>query len=72
MAHFTSEQAEAFRTLTVEFRMPTDVRFEVTAEPYGLLWLRWKLREEVGTVVLGDRNLFVRPDGTRLTWEMRL
>lgn len=60
MAHVTLEQRDIVAEL-VKVYGPAEVKIERTNEPYGLLWVRWAPG--------GLRNLFVKSDGTRLTWE---
>jgi len=69
MAHPTDEQAEMKRHLSAEYGQPDRTMLERTSEPYGLMWLRWN-NGEGGAVEFPDRNLFVKPDGTRLSWEL--
>lgn len=61
MAYVTIEQRDVVAELVRTYGPVKDIKIEYTSEPYGLLWARW----EPG----GIRNLFVKPDGTRLSWQ---
>lgn len=61
MAYLTIEQREILRQLELVHGKPERVKLEFTDAPYGLLWVRWD--EE-------RRNLFVKPDGSRLSWAL--
>jgi hypothetical protein len=65
MAFPTQEQANTKRHLVAEYGECDRYAIEKTTEPYGLVWLRWFDK-------IGDRNLFIKPDGSRLTWNQEI
>lgn len=74
MAFITSEQADVMRQLKTDHG-PTDREMlEHTSEPYGLVWMRWHTGGDGDPTKPGvwvpDRNLFIKPDGTRLSWSL--
>ena len=64
MAYGTTEQSDAMHQLTAEYGKPDRVAIEETNEPYGIVWIRWFGAGRLNP----ERNLFIRPDGTRLAW----
>lgn len=71
MAYMTSDQERVAFDLEREYGTADRVMLESTIESYGLLWLRWHVAKEAQASSFPDRNLFIRPDGTRLTWQMQ-
>lgn len=67
MAHPTIEQKDAMRMLELTYGEPTAIKIEHTEAAYGLIWVEWESGEILGRE-LGDRNLFIKPDGSRLSW----
>ena len=64
MAYPTAEQIDAERQLVAEYGDPLTRSIEHTPTTYGIVALEFAL-EHAG---LGRRRLFIRPDGTRLSW----
>jgi len=60
MAHRTIEQKDVQTELVEQYGKPEFIRLEYTREPYGILWMSWKH---------GTRNLFIKPNGERLSWD---
>jgi len=67
MAHRTAEQLDIQRELVSEYGPPSFIKLEYTREAYGLLWLHWTSKYAPR---FSDRNLFLKPDGTRLSWDV--
>ena len=65
MAYPTTEQVKVIAELVAEYGEPDRKHIEWTSEPYGLVWLRWS---PTPTTMSNERNLFIKPDGTRLAW----
>lgn len=65
MARQTIEQQDAARRLELEYGTPDVVAIEHTDDPYGVLKLEWAANDAAR---VPRRQLFVRPDGTRLSW----
>lgn len=68
MAYPTAEQAKVMLELGTLYGPPARAQIEHTEEPYGIIWCHWPQAEQLGHE-LGDRNLFIKPDGTRLSWD---
>jgi hypothetical protein len=68
MAYKTESQRTAQADFSSVYGEPDIVRIEHTSKPYGILWLHWGARF-TRHPELADRNLFVKPDGTRLSWD---
>lgn len=69
MAFMTAEQEEVVRQLTNQYGTPHRVFIENTTEPYGVVrvqWVQWRVR----TTMMDVRNLFINPDGSRLSWSL--
>jgi hypothetical protein len=69
----TAEQSDAMRQLSAQYGTPDRIMYEHTSEPYGIVWYRWHSGGDGDPVLAGgpaDRNLFIKPDGTRLSWRL--
>jgi hypothetical protein len=67
MALPTVDQADIMRQLGAEYGTPKFAKIEFTPEPYGVIWCYWPATHN-GIFVTMERNLFIKPDGTRLAW----
>lgn len=65
MAQLTVEQRDALTQLKVEYGEPEVVAIEFTRQAYGVLKVEWA---ENKVARVPRRQLFVRPDGSRLSW----
>lgn len=70
MARMTIEQKDRARSLMDEYGAPDRSLIELTDEAYGLVWMRWGAKDGMGEIDadVPERNLFIKPDGTRLVW----
>lgn len=72
LAHLTADQVATLRDLDSQYGRPAEIKLEFTTQAYGLVWVRWKngVAEFDPGAAGGERNLFIKPDGTRLSWTL--
>lgn len=68
MAHPTIEQSDRIVQLVAQYGEPDRIAIQATESAYGIMWLRWDAGTQAITSSLVDRNLFISPDGERLSW----
>ncbi len=61
MAYPTSEQADVMLQLGALHGVPDRAQIE----PYGIIWLHYAAAGDLPMA----RNLFIKPDGGRLSWD---
>jgi hypothetical protein len=61
----TTAQTDTVAALGAEYGRPDRIMVEDT-EGQGIIWMRWH-KASISSQ-FPDRNLFVKPDGTRLAW----
>ena len=66
MAHMTAEQQERVAVLTTQYGKPDRLFLETTDESYGVVRCEWRTGAQ--EPLWPTRTLFIKPDGTRLTW----
>jgi hypothetical protein len=64
MAYPTVEQKDVITPLMAEYGTPRFTKIELTSDAYGIIWIQWPIVGDVGD----QRNLFIKPDGSRLSW----
>jgi len=64
MARMTAEQRGVVDQLVLDYGPCTTTKIENTLFKKGIVWMIWK--SPLGQY---ERNLFIKPDGTRLFWE---
>lgn len=69
MAYPTIEQKDVVSHLVTEYGVPDRMAIEMTSKPYGIMWLRWDGEQHGILSRFADRNLFINPDGERLSWK---
>lgn len=65
MAQTTAEQQDVLAELRADYGEPDVIAIEFTPAPYGVLKVEWA---EDQVARMPRRQLFVRPDGSRLSW----
>lgn len=65
----TEQQRQTISVLFTEYGQPDRLMNERTKDETGVIWLRW--HNTSLSSQFPDRNLFIRPDGSRMTWELQ-